>query len=338
MDELCDLAAIELRRLIGARQISPVELLASCRARIEQVNGAVNAFVATCWERAEAEARAAERAVMTGKTLGPLHGLPIGIKDLALTEGLRTTFGSPQFSDLVPEIDERQVAAVRQAGAIVVGKTNTPEFGAGANTVNPVYGATGNPFDSMKACAGSSGGSAVALATGMVPLATGSDMGGSLRNPAAYCGVVGFRPSPGAVPHELRLIGWSPLSVQGAMGRTVADTALLHGVMAGTDPRDPLSWPAADASARTWSRSISAACASRSARTSASPRSSMGSARRFALRSPASAACSPALRSATRPSTTAPTRSSTENRCALNRRRPAFWLATRRLSSARIRA
>jgi len=214
------------------------------------VNGAVNAFVATCWDRAEAEARAAERAVMTGKALGPLHGLPIGIKDLALTEGLRTTFGSPQFADLVPEADERQVAALRQAGGIVVGKTNTPEFGAGANTVNPVYGATGNPFDPMKTCAGSSGGSAVALATGMVPLATGSDMGGSLRNPAAWCGVVGFRPSPGAVPHELRLIGWSPLSVQGAMGRTVADTALLHGVMAGTDPRDPLSWPASATSTR----------------------------------------------------------------------------------------
>jgi Asp-tRNA(Asn)/Glu-tRNA(Gln) amidotransferase A subunit family amidase len=125
----------------------------------------------------------------------------------------------------------------------VVGKTNTPEFGAGANTVNAVYGATGNPFDPDKTCAGSSGGSAVALAVAMVPLATGSDMGGSLRNPAAYCGVVGFRPSPGAVPHELRLIGWSPLSVQGPMGRTVADTALLFGVMAGTDPRDPLSWP-----------------------------------------------------------------------------------------------
>jgi amidase len=244
MDELCDLAAVELRRLIDARKISPVELLAACRARIEQVNGALNAFVATCWERAEAEARAAERAVMARETLGPLHGLPVGIKDLVLTEGLRTTFGSPQFADLVPEADERQVAAVRRAGAIVVGKTNTPEFGAGANTVNPVYGATGNPFDPTKSCAGSSGGSAVALATGMVPLATGSDMGGSLRNPAAYCGVVGFRPSPGAVPHELRLIGWSPLSVQGAMGRTVADTALLHGVMAGTDPRDPLSWSA----------------------------------------------------------------------------------------------
>jgi amidase len=248
MNEICDLAAVELRRLIGARQISPVELLAACRARVEQVNGALNAFVATCWERAETEARAAERAVMAGEALGPLHGLPIGIKDLVLTEGLRTTFGSPQFSDLVPEADERQVAAVRQAGAIVVGKTNTPEFGAGANTVNPVYGATGNPFDPINTCAGSSGGSAVALATGMVPLATGSDMGGSLRNPAAYCGVVGFRPSPGAVPHELRLIGWSPLGVQGAMGRTVADAALLHGVMAGADTSDPLSWPAADPS------------------------------------------------------------------------------------------
>ena len=247
MTELCDLSAVELRRLIGGKRISPVELLASCRARTERVNGAVNAFVATCWDRAEAEARAAEQAVTAGEALGVLHGLPIGIKDLALTEGVRTTFGSPQFPDFMPEADERQVALVRRAGAIVVGKTNTPEFGAGANTVNPVYGATGNPFDPDKTCAGSSGGSAVALATGMVPLATGSDMGGSLRNPAAYCGVVGFRPSPGAVPHELRLVGWSPLGVQGPMGRTVADAALLFGAMAGTDQRDPLSWPQAPA-------------------------------------------------------------------------------------------
>jgi Asp-tRNA(Asn)/Glu-tRNA(Gln) amidotransferase A subunit family amidase len=243
MTELCDLSALELRALIGAKRISPVELLASCRARIERIDGAVNAFVATCWDRAEAEARAAERAVLAGEALGPLFGLPIGIKDLALTEALRTAFGSPQFADHVPAADERQVEAVRRAGAIVVGKTNTPEFGAGANTVNPVYGATGNPFDPEKTCAGSSGGSAVALAVGMVPLATGSDMGGSLRNPAAYCGVVGFRPSPGAVPHELRLVGWSPLGVQGPMGRTVADTALLFSVMRGSDARDPLSWP-----------------------------------------------------------------------------------------------
>ena len=224
MAELCDLTAVELRRLIGIKQVSPGELLASCRARIEQVNPPINAFVATCWERAETEAQAAERAVMDGEPLGLLHGLPIGVKDLVLTEGLRTTWGSPLFADFVPEADERQVTAVRAAGAIVVGKTNTPEFGAGANTVNPVYGATGNPFDPDKTCAGSSGGSAVALATGMVPLATGSDTGGSLRNPAAYCGIVGFRPSPGAVPSELRLLGWSPLPVQGPMGRNVADS------------------------------------------------------------------------------------------------------------------
>jgi amidase len=241
MRELCDLPAIELRRLIGTRQISPVELLAACRARTEQINPAVNAIVATCWERALAEARRAEEAVARGETLGPLHGLPVGIKDLELTEGLRTTFGSPQFRDFVPEADERLVAAIRQAGGIVVGKTNTPEFGAGANTVNPVYGATGNPFDPAKTCAGSSGGSAVALATGMVPLATGSDMGGSLRNPAAYCGIAGFRPSPGVVPSELRLLGWSPLAVNGPMGRTVADVALLFKAVAAVDPRDPLS-------------------------------------------------------------------------------------------------
>jgi amidase len=241
MAELCDLSAIELRRLIGTKKVSPRELLASCRARVDRVNPAVNAFVATCWERAEAEAKAAERAVMAGEALGSLHGLPIGVKDLVLTGGLRTTFGSPQFSDFVPEADERQVTAVRAAGVIVVGKTNTPEFGAGANTVNPVYGATGNPFDPTKTCAGSSGGSAVALATGMVPLATGSDTGGSLRNPAAYCGVVGFRPSPGAAPSELRLLGWSSLPVQGPMARNVADVALLFEAMSALDLRDPLS-------------------------------------------------------------------------------------------------
>ena len=160
-----------------------------------------------------------------------------------LTEGLRTTFGSPQFQDLVPEKDERQVEAVRTEGAIVVGKTNTPEFGAGANTVNSVYGATGNPFDPTKTCAGSSGGSAVALATGMVPLATGSDMGGSLRNPAAYCGIVGMRPTPGAIADETSLLGYSPLGVQGPMARSVADLALLYQAMAADDPRDPLAYP-----------------------------------------------------------------------------------------------
>ena len=243
MGALCDLAAIELRRMIAAKEISPVELLASCIERIEQVNGHVNAVVATCFEEAEAEAKAAEAAVIRGEDLGPLHGLPIGIKDLVLTKGLRTTFGSPQYQDFVPEADERQVAAIRTSGGIVVGKTNTPEFGAGANTVNPVYGATGNPFDPEKTCAGSSGGSAVALATGMVPLATGSDMGGSLRNPAAYCGIVGMRPSPGVISEEKRLLGWSSLGVQGPMARNVDDMALLYQAMAAEDHQDPLAYP-----------------------------------------------------------------------------------------------
>jgi Asp-tRNA(Asn)/Glu-tRNA(Gln) amidotransferase A subunit family amidase len=248
MAELCDLSAIELRRMIGAKQISPVELLASCRARTEQVNPKVNAFVTLDWGTAEAAATSAERMVMAGDRLGPLHGLPIGIKDLTPTGGMRTTYGSPLHRDFVPEADGRLVTSVRKAGAIVVGKTNTPEFGAGANTVNAVFGATGNPFDVEKTCAGSSGGSAAALAVGMVPLATGSDMGGSLRNPAAYCGVVGFRPSPGVVPGPapslLRPLGFSPLSVDGPMARTTADATLLFSVIAGSDPRDPLSFPA----------------------------------------------------------------------------------------------
>ncbi len=243
MTALCDRHAVELREMIRAKEISPVELLTSCRERIEQVDAKVNAMVATCYERAEIEAKEAEAAVLRGDELGLLHGLPIGVKDLVLTEGVRTTFGSPQFEDFVPDADERQVQAVRDAGAIVVGKTNTPEFGAGANTVNPVYGATSNPFDLAKTCAGSSGGSAVALATGMVPLATGSDMGGSLRNPAAYCGIVGMRPSAGAVSDETRQLGWSPLGVQGPMARSVNDLALLYRAMAADDPRDPLGYP-----------------------------------------------------------------------------------------------
>ena len=243
MTELCDIDAVTLRRLIGAKAVSPRELLASCIRRIEAVNPAVNAFVTTCFERAEQEAGAAEEAVMRGDPLGLLHGLPVGIKDLEETAGLRTTHGSPLFADHVPVADERTVAAVRRAGAIVLGKTNTPEFGAGANTTNAVFGPTRNPFDPTRSSGGSSGGSAAALACGMVPIATGSDLAGSLRTPAAYCGVVGFRPSPGLVPAEGRLMGWMPLSVLGPMGRTVADTALLLAGMAGYDGRDPLSRP-----------------------------------------------------------------------------------------------
>jgi Asp-tRNA(Asn)/Glu-tRNA(Gln) amidotransferase A subunit family amidase len=241
MPETCDLTATEARRLIGQKKLAPSELLASCITRIEAVDHAVNAMVARDFDRARATAKAADAAVAHGDDLPPLHGLPIGIKDLQETEGLRTTHGSTLFRGHVPAADERLVAAVRQAGAIVVGKTNTPEFGAGANTRNAVYGASGNPFDPARSCAGSSGGSAVALATGMVPLCSGSDTGGSLRNPAAFCGIVGFRPTPGLVANERRGLGWNNLSVAGPMARTVPDLCLLLSTMVSDDARDPLA-------------------------------------------------------------------------------------------------
>jgi Asp-tRNA(Asn)/Glu-tRNA(Gln) amidotransferase A subunit family amidase len=242
MTEPCDLTAVEARRLIGARRLAPSELLESCIGRIEAVDHAVNAMVARDFDRARATARRQDDILATGSDpLPPLFGLPVGVKDLEDTEGLRTTHGSVIFKDHVPAKDERIVAACRQAGAIVIGKTNTPEFGAGANTRNAVYGATGNPFDPTKSCAGSSGGSAVALATGMAPLCTGSDTGGSLRNPAGFCGIVGFRPTPGLVPSDKRGLGWSNLPVLGPMARTVADTCLMLGSITGGDACDPLA-------------------------------------------------------------------------------------------------
>lgn len=242
MTEPCDLDAVEARRLIGAKRLSPVELLESCIARTEAVDPAVNAMVARDFHRARDAARRAEDAVANGAALGALHGLPLGVKDLEDVAGLVSTQGSPLFRDTVPEADHRIVATARSAGAVVVGKTNTPEFGAGANTRNAVYGATGNPFDPSRSAAGSSGGSAVALACGMVPLATGSDTGGSLRNPAAFCGIVGFRPSPGLVPSEKRSLGWSCLPVLGPMARTVPDLCLLLSTQVGDDARDPLAY------------------------------------------------------------------------------------------------
>jgi amidase len=241
MTEPCDLTAVDARRMIGQKKLAPSELLESCIARIEAVDHAVNAMVARDFERARGAAEAADTAVARGDDLPPLHGLPIGIKDLQETAGLRTTFGSPIFRDHVPVADQHIVAAVRGAGAIVIGKTNTPEFGAGANTRNSVYGVTGNPFDPVRSAAGSSGGSAVALATGMAPICSGSDTGGSLRNPAAFCGIVGFRPTPGLVPNERRGLGWSNLSVLGPMARTVPDLCLLLSAMVGDDARDPLA-------------------------------------------------------------------------------------------------
>lgn len=243
MAELVELSAVEQRRLIGARQLSPVELLEACIARIEQVNPFVNAVTATCFERARGEARAAEQAVMRGEPLGLLHGLPLGVKDLEPTAGLLSTSGTPSLRNHVPAQDIELVRRLRAAGAIVAGKTNVPEMGAGANSRNPVWGATGNPFDTNLNAGGSSGGSAAALALDMLPVCTGSDTGGSLRIPAAKCGVVGLRPSPGVVPSVRKPMGWSPISVVGPMGRSVADACLQLAATAGPHAGDPLSHP-----------------------------------------------------------------------------------------------
>jgi Asp-tRNA(Asn)/Glu-tRNA(Gln) amidotransferase A subunit family amidase len=241
--EIVALSAVELVRLMRTRALSPVEVLEAFIARIEALDPAINAFTARCFERARAEARSAEALILTGEEAGPLHGLPFGVKDLQKTEGVLTTFGSPLFRDYVPDADSVMVARLRRDGAIMVGKTNTPEFGAGANTRNPVWGATGNPFDPMLTCGGSSGGSAAALAADLLPACTGSDTGGSLRIPAAFCGVVGFRPSPGMVPAEARDLGWTPISVLGPMARNIPDACLLFASQIGFDSEDPLSFP-----------------------------------------------------------------------------------------------
>ncbi|OAK66145.1 amidase [Variovorax paradoxus] len=241
--ELVEQSAVELRRLIGSKEISPVELLEACIARIERVNPFVNAVTATCFERARAEAKGAESAVMRGDPLGLLHGLPLGVKDLEPTQGLLTTWGSAIYRDHVPAEDIELVARLRRAGAIVTGKTNVPEMGAGANSRNEVWGATGNPFNPNLNAGGSSGGSAAALACDMLPVCTGSDTGGSLRIPAAKCGVVGFRPSPGIVPSVRKPLGWTPISVVGPMGRTVEDACLQLAASAGMHAGDPLSHP-----------------------------------------------------------------------------------------------
>src|SRR3954451_12465722 len=236
MTEPCDLPAVTARALIGERKLSPVELLESCIHRIEGIDPAVNAVIARSFDTARATARASEAAVMRGDALGPLHGLPLGVKDLIDAKGLPTSFGSVLFKDNIAAEDEAIVAMLRRAGAIVIGKTNVPEWGAGGNTRNALHGATGNPFDPERSAAGSSGGSAVALATGMVPLATGSDTGGSLRNPAAFCGIVGFRPSPGLVPSETRALGWSNLAALGPMARSIPDLCLLLSAQVSDDP------------------------------------------------------------------------------------------------------
>lgn len=240
-DDLVALSAVQQRRLIGQRKLSPVELMQACIARMEALNPGVNALAATDFERALAQAKVAEGQVMRGEALGALHGLPLGVKDLQNTAGLLTTYGNVALRGFVPTEDIGLVARLKAAGAIVTAKTNVPDMGAGANTRNPVWGATGNPFNPLLNAGGSSGGSAAALACDMLPLCTGSDTGGSLRIPAALCGVVGLRPSPSMVANTARPLGWSAISVLGPMGRDVADTALLMATSVGFDARDPLS-------------------------------------------------------------------------------------------------
>ena len=235
---LCMLPATRLRALLLDREISALELVEAHLRQVERWNPGVNAIVTLTAESARAAARDADDRLTRGASPGLLHGLPVVHKDLFATAGVRTSRGSPIFADWVPDHDEPHVALMRAAGAIMIGKSNTPEFGAGSQTFNPVFGVTRNPHDVSKTCGGSSGGSAVALATGMAALADGSDVGGSLRNPAAFCGVVGLRPSPGRVPGKA---GWPKLEVVGPMGRTVGDVALLLAALAWPRAGSPLS-------------------------------------------------------------------------------------------------
>jgi len=238
-DEICDLTAVDLASRIRRKQLSAREVMEAHLARIARVNPKINAIVTLVADRAMDDARKADEHQARGGRLGPLHGLPVAHKDVINTAGIRTTFGSPVYRDNVPTADAILVKRVRDAGAITLGKTNTPEFGAGSNTFNAVFGATVNPYDLKKTVGGSSGGAAAALRCGMVPLASGSDNAGSLRNPAAFNNVVGLRPSPGRVPDDDG--SWSVLLTMGPMARTVADVALFLSTMTGNYAPDPLA-------------------------------------------------------------------------------------------------
>ena len=239
---ICFNDAVELAAMIRNREASATEVMTAFLSQIERVNPKVNALCTFVGEEAALRAaREADARLAKGQTPGPLHGLPHAVKDLVPTAGIRTTFGSRIYKDFVPDIDGLIVKRLKAAGAIIIGKTNVPEFGAGSHTFNEVFGATLNPYDLTKTCGGSSGGAAVALACGMVPLADGSDFGGSLRNPAGFCNVVGFRTAPGRVPVYPPTPGSSALSVEGPMARTVQDVAFLLSVIAGPDPGVPIS-------------------------------------------------------------------------------------------------
>jgi amidase len=240
--DLCFMNAVDIAQLIRTKKISSRDVMKAHLAQIERVNPKVNSIITLVPEdQLMMQASAADDDIAKGKPTGPLHGLPIAVKDLAETKGIRTTFGSPIWKENVPTQDALFVERQKKAGAIITGKSNVPELGMGSQTFNPLFGPTYNPYDITKTCGGSTGGGAVALACGMVPLADGSDMGGSLRNPGSFCNVVGLRPSPGRVPLVTSRLAWIGLSVAGPMARTVSDCALLLSVQAGADNRAPLS-------------------------------------------------------------------------------------------------
>jgi amidase len=243
IEELVYTPAKKLADDMASGALSAGEVMAAFLERIDSCNPKVNA-ICTLLPREQAMqlANEADQRRAAGATLGPLHGLPMAAKDLTATRGMRTTMGSPIFAEHIPEQDSLLVQRLKHAGALVIGKTNTPEFGVGSHTFNPLFGVTRNPYNLDKTAGGSSGGAAAALASGMLPLADGSDMGGSLRNPAAFCNVVGFRPSMGRVPHWPNPMAWqSRLGIEGPMARDVDDCALLLSVLAGPDARDPMS-------------------------------------------------------------------------------------------------
>jgi amidase len=243
-EELCFLPALKLSELIRKKAISPVEVIKTFLDRIEKINPTINAYCTIVPELALKSAKRAEAEVMReNRKIGMLHGVPVSIKDVTLTAGIRTTFGSKLYENFIPDQDALLVERLKREGAIILGKTNTPEFAAGGSTFNKVFGITRNPWDTNFNSGGSSGGAAAAIAAGLGPLAQGNDLGGSLRIPASFCGVVGLRPSPGRVPGVPNELCWDQFNVEGPMARTVSDIALMLDAMSGPDDRSPISLP-----------------------------------------------------------------------------------------------
>ena len=240
-NDLCFLGACEQEQLIRSKKISVTQLITAHLDQVERFNPKLNAIVTLTAESALQAAKEADAQLARQDAIGALHGLPVAHKDLFLTKGVKTTFGSPIYKDNIPQVDSLPVERQKNAGAISLGKTNTPEFGAGSQTFNTLFGATLNPYDLTKTCGGSSGGGAVALAAGMVALADGTDLAGSLRNPANFCNLVGMRPSVGRVPTWPEQLGWYTMSVAGPMARSVEDLALMMSVLSGPDDRSPIA-------------------------------------------------------------------------------------------------